>query len=436
MWSKQGPFQGVRPLFVNSGHISGAAAVDVDGDGRKELLVSGFNNVLGNQLFVALIDDFQAIGVSPDLVKGEEEIYRTLGIKGYILLGEIQKEEHSGFQVVVDKRGQLVLRTESQMFLIGQDGAINGVFPDQSIGFWQDTVQMAATFKVGSVEWRPSIDTLSKSHEALWARPPFRVGAGLILADALAQGGMPAEGALVLDQVAATDGGMRRLHRRTGELRLLSGDREGGHLALNGAIGAMRRMAFNPVDELIDLGLDAALHQDFELWGDVAGRFQAGDYLEVRKETQLAFDFFGGRFGECGVELPLRAGTQYVVHVLKIWAAIEGGTPLSEVEDGLNWFEGRRECAEVAAIARARALTLEGRADEAVGMAAEALDVLRMRAATSWPDAVMLPLAQWVMGTIYEALGNRDQAHPHLEFVASRAPETFFGRDAAERLGR
>ncbi len=435
LWSKQGPLQGVRPIFVNSGHISGAAAVDFDGDGRKELLVAGFNNVLGNQLFAALIDDLRDVGVSPDLLRGEEKIYVTLGFKGYFLLGEIRKEDHRGLHLAVDEGGRPVLRTERREFLIGKDGAIDGVLPDQSNRFWQDTVQMAAAFKAGSVAWRSSMDTLSKRHQALWARPPFRVGAGLILADALAQAGHPAEGALVLDQIAAAGAGMRRLLRRTGELRLLSGDRGGGRSALNEAIEAQRQ-AFNPVDELIDLGLDAALHQDLELWGDVAGRLQAGDYLEVRKEVQLAFDFFAGRFDDCGVDLWLREGAQYAAHVLKIWAAIEGGAVLSEVDEELRWFEGRRECAEVAAIARARALTLEGRADQAVGMAVEALDVLTMRAATSWPDAVMLPLAEWAMGTIYEALGDDDLARLHLEFAASKAPETFFGQDAAERLGR
>lgn len=256
-----------------------------------------------------------------------------------------------------------------------------------------------------------------------------------MLADALAQGGNPAEGADSLDRVAATGAGMRRLFRRTGELRLLAGDREGGRLALNEAIGSLGQ-AFNPLDELIDLALDAALHQDFVLWGDVSDRLRAYDYLQWRKEMQLAVDFFGGHFAQCGVELPVRKGAQYAVHVLQIWAAVEGGTSLSEVEEDLSWFEGRRECAEAAAIARARALTLEGRASEAVGMAVEALDVLRMRAATSWPDAVLLPLCEWVMGTIYEALGDDDQARPHLDYAATQAPATFFGRDAVARLGR
>jgi len=53
-----------------------------------------------------------------------------------------------------------------------------------------------------------------------------------------------------------------------------------------------------------------------------------------------------------------------------------------------------------------------------------------------WLDVVMLPLAEWAMGTIYEAVGNTDQARPHLEFVATKAPETFFGKEAAGRLGR
>ncbi|MCK5378377.1 MAG: serine/threonine protein kinase [Acidobacteria bacterium] len=435
LWSKQGPLRGRRPLFVNSGHISVAAAIDVDGDGNKELLVAGFNNVLGNQLFAALVDISGGNGISPDLLRTEEQIYQPLGIKGYVLLGEIRKEGHGGFQLVGEGEGRLALRTGRQSFSVGPDGSIDGIRPTEANRFWLDIVQMAASFKIGSVEWRASFDSLESRHSPMWARPPFRVGAGLILADALAQGGNPAEGADALDQIAATGAGMRRLFRRTGELRLLSGDREGGGLALTNAINAVGQ-AFNPLDELIDLSLDAALHQDFELWDEVSGRFRAYDYLLWRKEMQLAVDFFGGRFAQCGVELPVRPGTQYAVHVLKIWAAIEDGDGLVKVEDELNWFQNRLECAEVAAIARARALTLEGRADEAVGMAVENLDVLRMRAATSWPDAVMLPLCEWAMGTIYEALGDGDQARPHLEFAAIRAPETFFGRDAMARLER
>ncbi|MCD4751245.1 MAG: hypothetical protein K8R59_17895 [Thermoanaerobaculales bacterium] len=49
---------------------------------------------------------------------------------------------------------------------------------------------------------------------------------------------------------------------------------------------------------------------------------------------------------------------------------------------------------------------------------------------------MMLPLCEWAMGTVYEGLGNRDQARPHLEFAATKAPETFFGKDAAATLGR
>jgi hypothetical protein len=427
--------QGARPVFVNSGHISDAAAIDIDRDGRKELVVVGFNNILGNQLFAAVIDISGPDDCSPDLWRSEGQIYRVRGATNYALLGEIQKRESSGLSLSVDRDGRVSLVSESREFSFGEDGAIDGVSADQSSTFWLDIAKAAADFRVGEGEWGFVIDDLSKSHEASWARMPFRAGAALILADGLAEGGRSGEGARLLDHVIDTEVGMRRLLRKAGELRLLSGDWDGGRSALMGAIDALGQ-GFNSRDELIDLGLDAALHQDSSLWDDVSVRLQANSYLDVRKELQLIVDFFGGRFPECGIGLPVRAGAQYGVHVLKIWAAIESGSVLSEVNENLGWFEDRHECAQLAAIARARALMLEGRVDEAIGMAAEALDGLKMRASTSWPDAVMLPLAEWAVGTIYEDVGDSVRARHHLEIAVTKAPDTFFGQDAAERLGR
>ncbi|MCD4751244.1 MAG: serine/threonine protein kinase [Thermoanaerobaculales bacterium] len=257
MWSKRGPLRGARPVFVNSGHISDAAAIDIDGDGSKDLLVAGFNNILGNQLFAALISITGPKDCSPDLWRSEGQIYRTRGVVAYVLLGEVQKKESSGLAFSMSQDGRLSLRSAIREFSVGANGGIDGIPPDQPNRFWLDTAQAAAAFRTGAGEWRLVMDTLSKSHEALWARPSFRAGAGLILADGLAEGGYPGEGARLLDYVMETGVGMRRLLRRTGELRLLAGDWDGGRSVLMEAIVAFAH-GFNSRDELIDLGLDAA----------------------------------------------------------------------------------------------------------------------------------------------------------------------------------
>ena len=431
LWTRRGP----RSLFVNSGHISEAAAIDVDHDGRKELLIAGFNNVLGNQLFAAVIDPSRPDDCSPDLWRGEGKIYRTRSATAYVLLGEIEKNESSGLTLALDRDGRPFLRSDRREFPIDSDGAIGGVSGSETGPFWVDVGTAAMDFRMGRSEWRPAIDGLSKKHRALWTRPSFRAGAGLTLADALAEGGRPGDGARLLDSIVEDGIEMRRLRRKTGELRLLSGDWDGGRTDLMQAVGAYGQ-GFSSQDVLIDLALEAALHQDLASWKDVSGLLQSNSYLDARKEMQLAVDFFGGRFAECDVALPARSGAQYGVQVLRIWAAIEIGSHRIDIDENLDRLAGRRECAELVVIARARAATLEGRADEAVGPAVEALDVLRMRAARSWPHAVMLPLAEWAVGTMYEATGADDRARSHLEFAAAKAPRTFFGRDAAKRIGK
>jgi len=431
LWTKRGP----RPLFVNSGHISEAAAIDIDHDGRRELLIAGFNNILGNQLFATVIDLSRPDDCSPDLWKGEGKIYRTRAATAYVLLGEVKKNETSGLTLSLDRDGRPFLRSARRKFPIGADGVIDGVSGNQTIPFWVDIATAAMEFRTGRNAWHPVINTLSEKHRALWSRPSFRAGAALMLADALAEGGRPARGAGLLDSVIESGAEMRRLLRKTGELRLLSGDRDRGHTDLMQAVGAYGR-GFSSQDVLIDLALDSALHQDLVSWQEVSGLLQSSSYLDTCKEMQLAVDFFGGRFAECGVALPARSGALYDVQVLRIWAEIETGTYYADINKKLDRLAGRRECAELALIARARALTLEGKADEVVGPAVEALEVLRMRAARSWPDAVMLPLAEWAVGTMYRATGAEDRARPHLEFAATRAPRTFFGRDAARLVGK
>jgi hypothetical protein len=94
------------------------------------------------------------------------------------------------------------------------------------------------------------------------------------------------------------------------------------------------------------------------------------------------------------------------------------------------------KCSSLATLALARWEVLNHQPGEASKGAGEALWILSDRAAASWPDAVYLTLAQWAYGTVLEAQGNTDEVRAQYRAAETAAPETFFGEDAARRLGR
>lgn len=433
VWPRGGGFE-PRLIMVNSGHFRAVEAFDFDGDGRKELVVGGVNNELGFQAFVAVIDPARAPSRSPELTSPEQIASVGGGLLGYILLGEESEPD----VLLEPGRSDLhppVIRLGHRTVEIGSDGVIDGLSMEATKAFWTDVVHTAARLQNQRSLWNLEVDELGDRHETVWSRHPYRAGAAFILAKALADAGRPEGGARVLEDAKTSGVRMRRLDRRIGEMHLLAGARPEGRAALMEAIDSIGQ-GFGPVDELLDLGLDDALAQDETSWQEtskILGTFQFDSYL---RQLEIVFSFYGGRFSSCGLDLKMGPGILHNAFVLKYWAAIEEGRADDETLEQLRALELRAECQALATMALARAEILAGQPGEAAARADEVLWQMRGRAQSSWPDAVYLPLARWVYGTILQAAGNNTEAQRHFLAASIQAPNTFFGVDAAKRLGQ
>ena len=428
--------QGKEPtnILVNSGHCRGVEAFDVDGNGRKELVIVGVNNELGFQAFVAIVDPSRSAARSPELADPEQISNVMGGLLAFALLGEQQET------AIVIEPGRTVLdppviRLGDRTVDLGVDGAVEGLSMEGTMAFWIDTVQTATRLHQQNSLWNLVVEQLGQRQDAVWSRPSYRVGAAFILAKSLAEAGKPEAGARVLEAAQEPGIRMRRLHRRIGEMRLLAGDQEAGRTALLEAIDSIGK-GFGPVDELLDLGLDDALNQDDAAWRETSKMLGSFQFDHYRRQLEVVFNFYGGRFSSADLDLTSGPGILHSAFVLRHWAAIEEGRADADTLQQLRSLELRAECQILAALALARSEVLAGQPGEAAARAGEALWQMRGRALSSWPDAVYLPLVQWAYGTILEAGGNHDEARLHFRAVTIAAPETFFGKDAAMRLGR
>jgi len=423
-----------RNVLVNSGHCRGVEAFDINGDGRKELVIVGVNNELGFQAFAAIVDPGRSASRSPELAGPEQISEVTHGLLAFALLGERQEAG------IVIEPGQTlsdppVIRLEGKTVDLGVDGAIEGLSMEATMAFWVDTVQTATRLQKQDSRWDLEVEQLGRRQETVWSRPSYRAGAAFIIAKSLAEAEQPEAGARVLEAAQASGIRMRRLHRRIGEMRLLAGDPAAGRAALLEGIDSIGK-GFGPVDELLDLGLHDALNQDDVAWRETSKMLGSFQFDHYQRQLEVVFNFYGGRFSATELDLQMNPGILHNAFVLRHWAAIEEGRADAETIAQLRSLEMRAECQILATMALARSEVQAGRPGDAAARAGEALWKIRSRALSSWPDAVYLPLAQWAYGTVLEAGGNYDEAREHYRAAATHAPETFFGQDAAKRLGR
>jgi len=416
-------------LLTNSGHCKAVRAADINGNGRKEILITGINNELGFQAFVAIVDPLIGNARSPDLFSPEVEHSGGAGLLSYVVIGESDEaritfgSDPAHSEVFVDKR----------RIKIGSSGDIGGIEPEASMAFWEDVVRVANRLRIGEGAWRVEIDNLGKRQQRLWRIDAFRGGAAFMLARSLAEGDQPAEGADLLEIVRKSGVHFRRLDRRAGELQLIAGHRKEGRDALKTAILSVGR-GFGPVDECIFFGLDAALHQDTEVWKEISKLLKYYQFDNYRRQLETVYDFFGGRFSSCGRKLLMGPGVHHRAFVLRNWAAVEEGRANDQTLADLEALQLRAECTSLATLALARWEVLHGQSGPASDAAGEAVWKIKDRCLLSWPDRVYLPLAQWACGTVFEARGQINEARSLYREAAGNASDSFFGRDAATRL--
>ncbi|MEN8163560.1 MAG: serine/threonine-protein kinase, partial [Acidobacteriota bacterium] len=432
VWSAE---SGVAPqvLLANSGHCKDVRPIDIDGDGRRELVIVGVNNELGFQAFAAVVDPRLPGSRSPELISPETVSSRGSGLLSYVVLGEAN-EHKIRLEDRRDSGGSLRASLGDRFLEIEADGTIDGILMADSTEFWTDVIRTGDRLRTQGDPWPSEVEVLAEKQAMMWSRPEFRGAASLVLAGALSEGGRPDDGADLLLQAQLSGVRLRRVDRRLGEMYLLAGNRAAGREALDAAIALMGQ-GFGPIDELIDLALDDALSQDSADWSKTSRVLRSFQFDNYRHQLEVVVNFFGGRFHGCSLDLEMGPGAHHRAFVLKHWAAIEDGRADEETLAELNRLRLRDECAHLATLALARSEVLNqqtGENSEAVG---EALWAITDRAPASWPDAAYQPLAQWAYGTVLEAEGNIDEALSYYRAAARAAPETFFGKDAVHRLG-
>ncbi len=427
-WSESGP----RTLLVNSGHCKAVRALDIDGDGRRELAIAGVNNEMGFQAFVAIVDPSRPGARSPDLFSSEIGTSGGAGLLGYAVLGETGETE-VGFQDEPGTPERCSVTMTGRSVPVDSNGTIDGISPSRTMTFWADVVRTAVELRTQGNSWAAAVEDLRRRGGELWSKTAFRGGASLMLARALAEGGRPDDAASLLEASLESGVRLRRIHRRLGEMYLLAGSRTEGRSALGEAVELVGR-GFGPIDECIDLGLDDALSQDPTAWTETSSTLKSLQFDGYLQQLEVVVNFFGGRFFACRLEPRMTVGVHYPAFVLKHWAAVEEGRATEGTVAALKALRPRAECSSLATLALARWEMVEGRPGEAVRAVGDAFWTIRNRARNSWSDAAYLPLAQWAYGTVLEAQGDVEAARANFREAASRAPDTFFGRDAARRL--
>jgi len=419
-------------LLLNSGRCKALQTADINGAEAREILVTGINNELGFQAFIAIVDPLIGNARSPDLFSPEVEHSGGAGLLSYVVLGESDEAQIS-FDSTPAHSGVPVAVIGGHRIEIGRSGTIEGIEPERSMAFWKDIVKAANRLRIREDTWPAVMDSLGGKQHQLWKIDAFRGAAAFILARALAEGEQPAEGARLLEAVRKSGVDFRRLGRRSGELQLIAGHREEGRHALKTAILSVGR-GFGPVDECIFLSLDAALEQDSAAWDEISSLLKSYQFNNYRRQLEVVYNFFGGRFSSCRRELLMSLGAHHRAFVLRHWAAVEEGRADDQTIADLRALQLRAECSSLATLALARWEILHEQPGTASENAEEAVWKIRDRSLLSWPDMVYLPLAQWAAGTVFEARGEMNNALALFREAAARAPDCFFGQDAAMRL--
>lgn len=435
LWKKER--ETFQVLFRNSGHIRDIATVDVDGDGQREILVTGINNELGFQGFLAVLDPRAKSACSPEIAIAEEISRSSDALISYALLGQISDE---GLLVRKDQAAPFGLAMghgDLPPIILGPEGGVAPFSAAQLKRFWVEICLEKSRLSTGEQDFKSTLSWWrEKGRSAFWDALPYRFGASLIFANALALSGRPEQGAELLRSCADSSKEVnRRILRRWAELEFIAGHREKARAIMHRAIG-MTGKGFGPVDECQDIALSFALEQD-DGWEEIRQLFSSFRWEYYLHEMDVVHSFFEGDFRTCSaVEIEMRPGQFFPALVLQKWAAIERGASDETTIRDLQQLRIRSECGALARLALARAELLDGNSGGGSDAALNALSNIRDRARTSWPERVMLPLAQWSSASLLEAQGAFEEALELYSQAAAAAPNTFFGRESARAAAR
>jgi tetratricopeptide (TPR) repeat protein len=432
-----------RPVLLNSGHITDVRIVDPDGDGRLEAVVTGFNNILGFQNFVAVVDAESVSGdtwgaLSPDLMAPTGAgSYRDLGLRFYTVLGEsrgmprIEACDGDGIRFSI---GGVSRRLDPDGNPEGSALWRHGATARHA--FWRDARETQLRLARAPGEAGPAVDQFEAKHPAVLGETGARDAALILFARALADAGEPRRGADLLARAERGAETNRRVWRRRAELLLIAGRRTEARPLIERAIAAGDRGA-HPWDELTLLALDAAAHGDDARLATAMRRWDLGQTPAGSAENSTLRPlaaFFAGSWSRAHPRGADWVPALFHWQALAAWAALEDGSPAAEVLASVEPIADRPEARALCLLVRARALMIQGDRHAAADLALQALLDVRAEARQWYEPFVWESLAHWLRGAALHAAGHPDDARADLEIAAARLPGAWFGRDARQRL--
>ncbi len=431
----------VPALLVNSGHIDGVDVADVNGDGAPELLVSGINNQLGYQHFVAVLRggvESLSPSCSPDLVTEWGPGEGTQELMSYTLLGPItgmlrvDSADTSG--IVVDRGVSTERLTPWGMPADSPAAAADG---SEILAFWR-----AAAIECRKTADEPSravLTMLRARYPRFMADARLEVAVRLTLARTLAGNGAIDDAVGVLEAGRELDKVFTDLALRRGELLLIRGDRERGREAVAASMVG-RETGRGSYDATLILGLDAALAVDRSML-QATGRLARSVSVRMgpgyARITEAAFAFCAGQWYDSALGDESLSRYFPPVAVLQLWARVERGEVApDEVMSIVQSLSTNTERRDPAHLLEASLRLRRGEVEASASLAREALENLRRRGHVDYPSHFFVPLAELVYGEALLAQGDDEDARPHLALAARLAPAAWFGEEAAARLAR
>ncbi len=391
--------------LVNSGSINDFTFADVDGDGHDEVIAVGLNNPMGYQVFAAVVRTASDSGVgarSPDNQGGWLRSHGSLGgLLAYTVLGpmaappELGRIGPDGFVV-----RQHDVETRLTPMAVPPRTGIE-VDPVRRVAFWEELAATCRTVIAGETG-----DTAIAGFEAEWhaqlQEPPRRIASELLLARSLAAAGDRQRAIERLTTSCRDLPDVGDLWLRRGELELIDGRTAAGRASLSRALTASAT-GRPPFDAIMMLSLDACLRSDEQAFDD-ADRATAGGLINwpenLRVDIRAVWHFVRGEWRHPSLDPQPASPLLPVTDVVRWWAALERGTPPSEVLATADDLAGNPEVAPLAGLLRAVTLDRLDRTGDAELAARTAAGELRRRGRTSFESAVWLPLAKRVLASL------------------------------------
>jgi len=395
----------LQRVLANSGSINDFTFADVDGDGRDELITVGLNNPMGYQVFAAVVRTAPESGIgarSPDNLGGWLRAYGSLGgLLAYTLLGPMVAPPELAS---VGPDGVVVRQHDVETRLTPMavpPWAATEAEPGRRIAFWEALAATCRTAIAGD-PGGTAVSTFETNWRDQLGERPRRIASELLLARSLAAAGERRRAIERLTTACRDLPDVGDLWLRRGELELIEGRTGDGRASLSRALTATAT-GRSPFDAVMMLSLDAALRLDERAFDD-ADQAATGGLInwpeDLRYDMRAVWHFAREEWRHPSLD-PRPASRLFPgADIVRSWAALERGTPPSEVLATADDLATNPEVAPLAELLRAVAFDRLGRGEDARLAARTAAGELRRRGRTSFEAAVWMPLASRVLGSV------------------------------------